>query len=287
MARSRADFDVAEQRLEQARSACGDSEALQLEWTLLRASANGANSMRWRPGFGFVSSKSTRKVAAILESLARGYMHEVRLRDALMCLDRWTELVPNCARAWDWRGWVYQRLGKPAAAQRDYAHAVELDPERDGARLRLARLNLEGREHENALTHVEQLLRRQPGRVEVQTLLARCRALEGKTEESREILKAALDHAPDDADVSLQLGKIEMVSGDLDQAEKSFRRAPKVDSYLGEARYSLSQCLRRQARDEEADRELALWKKKNEEGTRLTDLLARQGRLSPRGKLAK
>src|SRR5439155_24567809 len=116
----------------------------------------------------------------ILEALCQGYIKSYRLPHALRCLERWLERRPDDVQALLWRAEVEQLRSSTQEALADYRRVVELSPEHDSARLRLAELLAAEHQPAEAVPHFERLRQRQPANPPVLLGLARCRALAGR-----------------------------------------------------------------------------------------------------------
>jgi tetratricopeptide (TPR) repeat protein len=253
----------------------GASEATQLEWLLLRAQRGEVDEVA--PGLAACVRENHPESPAILEALASAYAHAFRLRAALDCLDTWLEREPDNAWALDWRGWVNEKLDHPNAARADYQRALDLDPGRTEVRLHLAGVLVDLTDVAAAVPHLEQLRRAQPKRPEVLVGLARCRMLQGRPEEARELLDAALHEQPDFEPALLHRGKLEVQCQDPENAEGWFRRALALDPADAQARYALANCLSQlPGRQAEADAELSQYSQTRGDLTRLRELVQNQ-----------
>jgi tetratricopeptide (TPR) repeat protein len=134
----------------------------------------------------------------MLEALVQGYMKTYFLSAAVNCLDMWLDRDPDDPQAYFWRGEVLEILHKYEEALADYQRAVDLAPDRDDARLKLADGLLHAQGARAAAPHYETLYERQPGEPEVLLGLARCRLELGETDEARRLLDALLAAQPRD-----------------------------------------------------------------------------------------
>jgi Tfp pilus assembly protein PilF len=229
----------------------GATEATQLEWLLLRAQRGEVDEVG--PGLWYCVEHDHPDTGPILEALSRAYMHQYRLGAALACLDRWLESEPDCARALDWRGWVHERLEQQEAARQDYRRALELEPGRSEVRFRLAAMLLDDNKPAEAAPHLERLRRELPGRTEVLTSLAHCRAMLGDFAEARRLTDEVLATHPNDAEALLERGRLDLEEGRAADAEVALRRAVEVSPYRFPIRFALWQSLQRQpGREREA-----------------------------------
>jgi tetratricopeptide (TPR) repeat protein len=180
----------------------------------------------------------------VLEALSRGYCKAHRLADAQTCLAQWLEREPDSLDALLLRGWIAERHNRNDDAADDYRRAVALDPNHREARLRLARVLLDGtRQTDEAAAEFERLWRETPGDGEVGVGLAQCRARAGRPEEAAHLLDGLLETNPEDATPQIERGKLALEMGEAAAArgwlEKAVARAP----FHYQANYSLYRCL--------------------------------------------
>ena len=252
-ARQTGDFVAAEAHL----NAClriekGASEATQVEFLLMRAQTGEVEEVA--PLLtGFVD-RGNPDGPLILETIALVYMHHLRYGPAYYYLRRWIEYAPDAARAYQFRGWVLERMNQPRAAMDDYLRALELDPGLDRVRLRLAEMYLDDKQPLQAIPQLERALARNPNDPEAMARLGQCRYLQGDHGEARRLLDAAANGLPDDIPVLLYTARLDIEDGRPDKAEERLRHALAVDPSDTEVRYALVTALRSQARDQEAER---------------------------------
>jgi len=185
-ARMTGDFPAAEAHLNAClRAEHGATEDTQLEFLLMRAQRGEADEVAALL-YGFVD-RGHRDARLILETLALVYMHNLRYGPAYGALQRWAAAFPDDARVYHYRGWVLERLNQPQGAQEDYLRALELDPELDKVRLRVAEMYLEDKDPQQARPHLDRLVGKDPNRPEFLARLGVCRFLEGRHAEARQL----------------------------------------------------------------------------------------------------
>jgi tetratricopeptide (TPR) repeat protein len=243
IARSSAKYEEAEFHLnESTRLQRNVTAQTQTEWFMLRAQ-RGDFRGEVENGLWNCVLHDDPETSMILEAMARVYMLETRFRPALVCLTKWLEREPDTVRALDWRGWVFEKMESRQPALDDYRRVLELDPDRDEVRIRLANMLVDDSNALDALPHWERLQQTQPNRVEVSVGLARCRILQGRSEEGRELLDQVLASQPDNPTALLLRANLELQQGRPAEAEHYLRRALTVDPYLLGAIFSLGKCL--------------------------------------------
>ena len=127
-ARMDGDLPAAESHLKLALKARGEAtEALQLEFLLLRVQGGELDEVV--SALSDTVEKGHADSPMILETVARAYIVQLRYRPAYVCLSRWLELRPGTARAYQWRGWVAERLNNHTLAAENYRLALDYEPD--------------------------------------------------------------------------------------------------------------------------------------------------------------
>lgn len=253
VARMRGAFSEAESHLNRClKLNRGASEAIQLEFLLLRVQGGEVDRVVDEL-FVYVDNNSLES-PLILQTLAWGYMQQLRYGPAFVCLSRWQEVEPNSPEPFRWRGWVLERMNDRNGAIKEYKQALEHDLDHVPARLRLAELYLERNDPLAALPHLELLWKRFPDRADIQARLGQCRYLQGETEEARRLLEAAVAKSPSDDLACVHLAKIHMQATPprAAEAEVWLRRALALDATATDAQRLLALCLESQGRSQEA-----------------------------------
>ncbi len=250
-ARADGDLPAAEAHLSRAlQLAGGATESVQVEFLLLRAQGGELDTVA--PVLLQTVEDGHEDGPLILETLARAYMVQLRYRPAYVCLKRWIELRPDVPRAYQWRAWVTERLDNHKLAAADYARAIAIDPDLVFSRLRLAELHLEDRAVADAVPHLERLYATSAANPMVRSRLGMCRFLEGNAREARQLMEGAVGELPDDPQLLLYLGRLEIQEGRYAEAEKWLRRILVSDPTDNEARYALVNVYQLQGRTADA-----------------------------------
>jgi predicted Zn-dependent protease len=188
----------------------------------------------------------------MLEALAQGYLKTYCLPAAVKCLELWLAREPDDPQALFWRGQAWERLYKYQEALQDYQRVVDLAPDRDDARLKLAEGLLDAHRALDAQLHFELLHQRRPDDPAVLLGLARCRLELGHADEARPLLDDLLAAHPDDALALGERGKLELAAGRPDEGERWLRLATAVFPYERALVYSYVQALQKLNKKEEA-----------------------------------
>jgi tetratricopeptide (TPR) repeat protein len=253
----------------------GATESVQLEFLLLRVQTGEVDEVS--PLLIDLIEKGHPESPIILDTLARAYMHLLRYKPAFACLTRWIEIQPEAARAYQWRGWVLERLNRAKAAAQDYERALELDPDLMLVRLRVAEMLLEDKRVPEAVPHLERLYRQAPDNSEVQARLGTCRFYQNQTQEARRLMEAALPQLPRDAPLLISLAKLDFQEGRATDAEQRLRQAIQIDPSEYEALYTLVSVLQSQGRAKESAGILKEYQQRKERVDRANKLLQEIG----------
>lgn len=228
----------------------GATDPVQLEFLFLRVQTGDLDQ---------VSGMLTAAVEAghpdrfrILETLSRAYIHNMRYLLADAYLSKWIELDPTAAKAYQYRGFVRERLNNHKLAAEDYKKALELDPNLLPVRLRVAEMLMEDKLTPEALAQLEPLYRERPNDPQVMARLGMCRFLEGKSDEARRLMEAALPAMPTDVGLLMSLAKLDLQETRGADAEARLRIILTNDVSDTEARYQLVSALQMQGRADEA-----------------------------------
>jgi tetratricopeptide (TPR) repeat protein len=250
-ARLSGDLPAAEARLKEClRLAGGATAEVQLEFLLLRVQTGEVD--RVAPALLENVDNGHPESPLILSTLAAAYMHNLRYRRALACLNRWIDLQPGAAKAYQYRGWVLERMNRRKDALADYRKALEIDPDLVAVRVELARVLLEENQLLDALPHLERLYRQSPDDPLVQARLGMARYLQGRMGEARRLMEAAAERLPNDPPLHIQLAHLDLNEGRADAAEGRLRAVIQADPSDTEALYTLYLAVQAQGRTDEA-----------------------------------
>jgi tetratricopeptide (TPR) repeat protein len=228
----------------------GATELAQLEFLLLRVQTGEVDQVS--PALIEAADKGHAEAPLILSTLTVAYVKNLRYRPAYACLSRWIELRPDAVKAYQFRGWVLERMNRHKEAMADYQKALELDPEQVPVRLAVAEMLLEDNQPQKALPHLERLYQQVPDHPLVQARLGACRFLQGNAKEARRLMEAAIVHLPNDPPLQIQLARLDLQEGRTDEAEKRLRRVVQADPSDMEAYFALYNALEAQGRSDEA-----------------------------------
>jgi Tfp pilus assembly protein PilF len=153
------------------------------------------------------------------------------------------------------QGHICDQQGRRIDEVACYRDVLQLDPDRDDARLRLVNLLLQLSQAAEAWPHLEYLLRAQPNNAEVWHLAARCQDLLGNQEECDRFLAVALARNPKFAPALADQGKRALARGEVKQALDLLQQAVQIEPGDYETHYQLFLALERNHQKEEAESE--------------------------------
>jgi Flp pilus assembly protein TadD len=131
---------------------------------------------------------------------------------------------------------------------------IELAPERDDARWRLAQCLQKLDLLSEAAFHLDYLHRRYPENREMTVELARNQFKQGQEDDARQLLQTVLHDDPDCISALVERGRIALSASDAAGAETSLRRAIHLNPNDRQALHLLSLTLSRQGSLEEAEK---------------------------------
>ncbi len=268
-------FNAAEDFLNRYQDLRGRDDDLVLERTLLTAERGDVDEV-----LKFCKAKVAANDPAaplILEALARGCLrpYPYRLNDANWAIHTWQEREPNNPMALLLRGRLDHERFADTAAAAAFRRALEIDPELDEARDRLAQMLLDINQPAEALPHIEYLRRRRPNDSGLAVLLAQCLDLLGRQEEAERLLDEVLARHPDFGAALGLRGKLALQAGQYAEAETWLRRAqergPGGDTSLLPAQ---QKCLFQSGQTDKAQALMPQVKQAQEDMERLDKLVA-------------
>lgn len=254
---------------------------LALERLLLQAQSGDLDSVKgtlWH-----YIEKDKAEAPLILEALAHAYARVLRLGMALRCLHDILEREPENIEALVMTGKVLEQGGGELEdAAKHYRRALELDSERDDARLSLAQILLRDRPQE-ACAHFEYLHALRPDNAEVMLGLGQAERIQGAIDKARALLETVLAKEPENSKALTERGRISLQSDDLREAETFFRKAIAADSANREAHFRLYQCLAQQPnKEKEAAEQMAVYERVETDLARLGTIASKEMNRTPK-----
>ncbi len=253
------DLDSARTHLRRAEELHWITEAVDLEYLLLKAEAGGIGpvdqALRSQLRIGH------RDAPLILEALIRGHLLINGLRDAYHYAELWVRSYPDDWQGYFYRGAVLQRLGHSYShlTLKDYERAVERKPTQPEARFRLAQTLENLGRHAEALPHYQAFQDRYPESIEAAAGRVRCLISLTRLAEATELLDELLLRKPGEAELCFLRGRIAL---DRDEPEQAVIWLERAQKELGpnsvEFHHTLGGTYRRLGRVEDSDRHAGL-----------------------------
>ena len=242
-------FPDAERYLDRYLRACGEDDELNLERILLRAEEGEVDAV-----VNFCRALVAKEHPAsslVLEALAAGLARAYRMGEADELLDFWLEREPDNPLALLYRGQLLELKQRPSDAVDSYRRAVDVDPEFDEVRQRLAAALIDLQQAGEAQPHLEHLRRRRPHNPAILFELARCRAQLGESAEAQALLDEALAALPGYVPALEERALLAMRTRQ-DDAERWLREATQAAPGSYQVHYQLYLCLQQQGKTEAA-----------------------------------
>lgn len=265
-ARRLASYEDAERFLDLYQDVRGDADDdLIVERILLRAERGDLDAVRLFCTTRIEQDHPTAPL--ILEALTHSLIRTYRLAEARWAIDQWLKRVADDPEALRCRAILEELRDEVPQALRTLEHVLQLDPEMDDARVRLARLLHQSFRAREALPHLEQLRGRQPDSLPVSLLIAQCLDQLGKQAEAQKTLDELLARAPHYATALGERGRLALRAAGrpgvtpveraalLEQAEKWLRQACALEPGSYHWHYQLYQCLSDSGKTAEAQSE--------------------------------
>lgn len=242
----------AEEHLKRCQEIGGVTEATRLEWNLLRVQQGDLGDVHTR--LRMTTTPDHPDAPLVLEALARGYLRCDRLYDAMEACDLWIARAPDQPWPFLRRGGIFEKLANFDRALADYRRALEIVPEDQEVRLALGMLLARGRQPGPASEHFQHVLDRSADNAPALLGLAACRIEQGRSEEARLLLDRVLAADPRSARALCLRGRATLDQDDPAGAAGWLNQAVQQAPDNTEALHLLILSLRRQRRNDEAER---------------------------------
>ncbi|HEV3143675.1 MAG TPA: tetratricopeptide repeat protein, partial [Gemmataceae bacterium] len=190
----------------------------------------------------------------ILEAIVQYFVRVFRLQDAEIALKKWREIDRNDPQAIYYQALCCELKDQNSEAREYLWQVLELDPQRDDARFRLAGLLIDAHEEATALPQLEHLRRLHPERTPILVELARCYTVLAQYENAEAVLSEALAREPNNREALAARGKLYMQWERVEEAEDYLRRAVELEPGNYSTRYQFFLCLSKLKKTDEADK---------------------------------
>ena len=165
--------------------------------------------------------------------------------------------IPASSRLHGMRGVIYAQLSKFAEAEAEFARATELDPGETSGRIGLSVTMQQTGRLEESIPLLREQAGKEPSDPVINTMLARALIQRGRLDQSevaeaRQALQRAIEADPAYTAAWVELGKLHLKTGAMDDAVSALERAVDQAPDERQAVYQLMLVLRKAGRPEEA-----------------------------------
>lgn len=212
----------------------------------------------------------------IYECLVKGYLADLRLREALLCTDFWIEWRPKSVRARLLRVMVLEMASERPRLIHEYREILTIDPNCAEAHSGIGHLLLNSKDASPAQREFRRCLEIDPKSVDARLgLAASCRHL-GEPSQAKALLQETLEEdltKKDESFALAELGQLAIERRDYKEAVECLRRALRLSPDDCSARYALGLALGRLGDKEAANAELEKSRRLESLDARLSDVM--------------
>lgn len=203
---------------------------------------------------------SSRDVSSLLH-FSQVCMRRRMYVDARDALQQVVAASPENHEAWYQLGLAQYRIGEADAAEKDFRTALHLDPNDEWSRVALGAVLMGTSRQDSAEPEFHRVLAADPQCGAAHYYLAEIERQRGDLTTAEQQLEKAVLGAQQDARPLAALGELQSEQHNHAAARKSFERAIALDPTSAVAHYHLALLLRSQGDKEEANKEMALFRK--------------------------
>jgi len=183
----------------------------------------------------------------IYDAMSTGYVASFRWRDALECLDYWSEWQPKAVKPRLLRAAIFHRMQRGESAISDYRAILSTDPTHAEARLKLGDSLVDLHRPEDAIAEYRIGFEQHPEEFAFKIGIARCQRLLGELTEAKtaidEVLKERLN-SPVRAEALLIAGEIQLDAGGYEESIRYLDSAARLTPQEPRVHRSLAMALR-------------------------------------------
>jgi len=175
--------------------------------------------------------------------------------------------APNSAQMHQVMARELARHGDETPAIANYREAIKIDPKLPGAHFELGSLLYNSTDEKlkaEAEAEFKAELALDPNNEKAYVMLGMISAKRGDTKAAYDYYSRALQLQPDDGDASLEMAKLLVTMNQNEKAQQLLEHAIQIDPSDSVAHYRLGTLYRRQGKTEEANKEIAEYKKYKE-----------------------
>lgn len=172
--------------------------------------------------------------------------------------------APNSAQMHQVMARELARHGDEAPAIANYREAIKIDPKLPGVHFELGSLlyySTDEKLQAESEPEFKAALAANPNDEKSQFMMGMIAAKHGDTKTAYDYYTRALQLQPDDGDANLELAKVLVTMNQIERARQLLERAIQIDPSNSVAHYRLASLYRRQGKTEEANKEIAEYKR--------------------------
>ncbi|OYV71171.1 MAG: hypothetical protein B7Z74_07270, partial [Deltaproteobacteria bacterium 21-66-5] len=213
----------------------------------------------------------------IYDCLIRGYLADLYLREAGLCIDYWIQWRPDAPQPHAYKAELMHALGDPGKEVEEYRTLLRLDPDNRDARMKLGHLLLENRAAEEALEHFQHCRKLAPDDAGIAFAIAACQRSLGDLAAAEKGLRDSL--SGDESSTALhafaltELGQVAVSQRKYHDAAGFFQKALELSPADRTAHYALGLVLTRLGNKRDGDRHLEKSREIDEQNARLSELV--------------
>lgn len=214
--------------------------------------------------------------AEVYECFVKGYLADVRIREAERAVGYWLRWRPNSALAHLLRSEVLEAVNDRAGLVREYRKILDIDPQHRLARLRLGFSLLDNKDVAGAQVEFQRYLEMWPDAGVVRVGLASCERQHGDIGKAENLLEEALKGDLPDVQRGFalsELGQIALGKRVYDAARRYLEEAVAVSPASSATHYNLAMVLSHFGEKEAAEEHLEKSRNMTAQAQRLEDLI--------------
>lgn len=187
-------------------------------------------------------------------------------QEALEVADELAASLPKDCGALAVRGWVYHRLGKTSEASRCWTACLKLDPRFAEAHFQLGSAAVKAGRFAEAQNHFQHAVDSDPKRTDARLRLAESLLMQGKAPEAVAVLEPLLaESGPVGAEAQYFTGRACLLLRHYAQAQRHFEEAIRLAPEMTHAYHGLATALARQGQSESARRYQAEFERRKQQ----------------------
>ena len=207
----------------------------------------------------------------ICKSFVNYSLSRFQIADASRVIDAWKRDFPDDPEAWFVEGRILVVLQRWPDAERVLLEALQRNPAHQETLRELTIPLMKQLKFAEAEAIARKAFVGEPDSPDISATLAHCVLQQGRTDEARDILNAAVKQHPNHLGLLAEIGRMHLELNELDLAVKYLGQVIELQPENTELRYSFAQALRSLGQEEEAQQHFKLV----DEGTRALLQLSR------------